>query len=114
MRSRLKIFTCSSGMQSCQDFLLCETAVTSLHLVCIDGDTLREPNAVSWGRSRFQMCSQVGVIAVFSKKVLHDVGYWSLDMIINDIDVIRTLQSSGWYVLYKFWYFVMKLAEFLK
>jgi biofilm PGA synthesis N-glycosyltransferase PgaC len=116
------------------------------YLVCIDGDALLEPNAVSWLAARLQLRPQVGgatgnprirnrrtllgklqvgefttiiglikrtqmnygklftmagVIAAFRKKALHDVGYWSPDMITDDIDVTWKLQSSGWYVLYE-------------
>lgn len=116
------------------------------YLICIDGDALLEPNAVSWLASRLQMRPQVGgvtgnprirnrstllgklqvgefttiiglikrtqmnygkiftmagVIAAFRKKALHEVGYWSPDMITDDIDVTWKLQRSGWYVLYE-------------
>lgn len=116
------------------------------YLVCIDGDALLEPNAVSWLAARLQLRPQVGgvtgnprirnrrsllgklqvgefttiiglikrtqmnygklftmagVIAAFRKKALHDVGYWSPDMITDDIDVTWKLQGSGWYVLYE-------------
>lgn len=45
--------------------------------------------------------TMAGVIAAFKKKALHDVGYWSPDMVTDDIDVTWKLQSSGWYVLFE-------------
>jgi biofilm PGA synthesis N-glycosyltransferase PgaC len=37
-----------------------------------------------------------GVIAAFRKSALHDVGYWSPDMITEDIDISWKLQLAGW------------------
>ncbi len=116
------------------------------YLICIDGDALLEPNAVTWLAYRLQMRPQIGgvtgnprirnrrtllgklqvgefttiiglikrtqmnygkiftmagVIAAFRKRALHDVGYWSPDMITDDIDVTWKLQRAGWYVLYE-------------
>lgn len=116
------------------------------YLICIDGDALLEPNAVSWLASRLQMRPQIGgvtgnprirnrrtllgklqvgefttiiglikrtqmnygkiftmagVIAAFRKRALHDVGYWSPDMVTDDIDITWKLQRAGWYVLYE-------------
>lgn len=45
--------------------------------------------------------TMAGVIAAFRKRALHDVGYWSPEMLTDDIDVTWKLQSSGWYVLYE-------------
>ncbi|MDD2767776.1 MAG: poly-beta-1,6-N-acetyl-D-glucosamine synthase [Methylococcus sp.] len=37
-----------------------------------------------------------GVIAAFRKTALHEVGYWSNDMITEDIDISWKLQLAGW------------------
>ena len=37
-----------------------------------------------------------GVIAAFRKSALHDVGYWSNDMVTEDIDISWKLQLAGW------------------
>ncbi len=116
------------------------------YLICIDGDALLEPNAVSWLVARLQMRPQIGgvtgnprirnrstllgklqvgefstiiglikrtqmtygkiftvagVVAAFRKKALFEVGYWSPEMITDDIDVTWKLQRSGWFVLYE-------------
>ena len=42
-----------------------------------------------------------GVVAAFRREALHDVGYWSPDMITDDIDITWNLQRKGWYVLYE-------------
>lgn len=116
------------------------------YLICIDGDALLEPNAVSWLTFRLQMRPQIGgvtgnprirnrrtllgklqvgefttiiglikrtqmnygkiftmagVIAAFRKRALHDVGYWSPEMLTDDIDITWKLQKAGWYVVYE-------------
>ena len=42
-----------------------------------------------------------GVVCAFRKRALHDVGYWSLGAITEDIDISWRLQLHGWYVLYE-------------
>ncbi len=37
-----------------------------------------------------------GVIGAFRRSALHDVGYWSPDMITEDIDISWKLQLAGW------------------
>lgn len=37
-----------------------------------------------------------GVIAAFRRSALHQVGYWSSDMITEDIDISWKLQMAGW------------------
>lgn len=37
-----------------------------------------------------------GVIAAFRKSALHQVGYWSNDMVTEDIDISWKLQLAGW------------------
>lgn len=41
-----------------------------------------------------------GVVAAFRKEALHNIGYWSPEMITDDIDITWKLQQSGWYVRY--------------
>jgi poly-beta-1,6-N-acetyl-D-glucosamine synthase len=110
-------------------------------LVCIDGDALLGPEAISWmvrhfldsprvgavtGNPRIRTRSTLlgkiqvgefsaivglikraqrvygtvftvsGVIAAFRKAALHDVGYWSNDMVTEDIDISWKLQLGGW------------------
>ncbi|QFY43888.1 poly-beta-1,6 N-acetyl-D-glucosamine synthase [Candidatus Methylospira mobilis] len=118
-------------------------ALLSRHefLVCIDGDALLAPEAVSWmvrhflknprvgavtGNPRIRTRSTLlgkiqvgefsaivglikraqrfygrlftvsGVIAAFRKSALHSVGYWSNDMVTEDIDISWKLQLKGW------------------
>jgi biofilm PGA synthesis N-glycosyltransferase PgaC len=42
-----------------------------------------------------------GVVAAFRKRALHDVGYWSTDMITEDIDISWKLQTHFWDVRYE-------------
>ncbi len=41
-----------------------------------------------------------GVVAAFRKEALHDIGYWSPEMLTDDIDITWKLQQAGWYVRY--------------
>lgn len=42
-----------------------------------------------------------GVIACFRKSALHDVGYWSTDMVTEDIDISWRLQMRQWDIRYE-------------
>ncbi|MEO6698789.1 MAG: poly-beta-1,6-N-acetyl-D-glucosamine synthase [Paraperlucidibaca sp.] len=42
-----------------------------------------------------------GVITAFRKSAVHQVGYWSADMLTEDIDVTWKLQRSGWDVRFE-------------
>lgn len=42
-----------------------------------------------------------GVITAFRKSAVHEVGYWSADMLTEDIDVTWKLQRAGWEVRYE-------------
>jgi biofilm PGA synthesis N-glycosyltransferase PgaC len=42
-----------------------------------------------------------GVIAAFRKSALHDVGYWSPDMVTEDIDISWKLQLAGWVIRFE-------------
>ncbi len=47
-------------------------------------------------RTYGQIFTVSGVIAGFRKTALHDVGYWSPDMVTEDIDISWKLQLAGW------------------
>lgn len=42
-----------------------------------------------------------GVIAAFRKSALHQVGYWSNDMVTEDIDISWKLQLAGWSIRFE-------------
>lgn len=42
-----------------------------------------------------------GVVAAFRRSALHDVGYWALDMVTEDIDISWSLQLNKWDVRYE-------------
>ncbi len=42
-----------------------------------------------------------GVIAGFRKSALHSVGYWSNDMVTEDIDISWKLQLDGWSIRFE-------------
>ncbi|BBL59032.1 poly-beta-1,6-N-acetyl-D-glucosamine synthase [Methylomonas koyamae] len=42
-----------------------------------------------------------GVIAGFRKTALHDVGYWSPDMVTEDIDISWKMQLAGWAIRFE-------------
>lgn len=42
-----------------------------------------------------------GVVSAFRKTALHDVGYWSLDMVTEDIDISWQLQTRHWDIRYE-------------
>lgn len=42
-----------------------------------------------------------GVVAAFRKSALHDVGYWSVDMITEDIDITWKLHIRSWEIEYQ-------------
>lgn len=42
-----------------------------------------------------------GVIAGFRKTALHQVGYWSPDMVTEDIDISWKLQLAGWHIRFE-------------
>ncbi len=52
-------------------------------------------------RTYGQIFTVSGVIAAFRKSALHDVGYWSNDMITEDIDISWKLQLGGWTILFE-------------
>ncbi len=42
-----------------------------------------------------------GVVCGFRKRALHEVGYWGMDMLTDDIDVTWRLQEGGWRIRYE-------------
>lgn len=42
-----------------------------------------------------------GVITAFRRSAVHGVGYWSADMLTEDIDITWKLQRAGWRVLFE-------------
>ena len=121
-------------------------AARSEYLVCIDGDALLAPDAVSYlvaplvnhshvaavtgnprvrtrstliGRIQVGEFSSIiglikrtqrvygrvftvsGVCTAFRRKALDDVGYWSLDMVTEDIDITWKLQRAHWTIFYE-------------
>ena len=118
----------------------------SEYLVCIDGDAILDPDAVSFlvrpmldnprvgavtGNPRVRTRSTLvgivqvgefssiiglikrtqrvygqvftvsGVIAAFRRQALDRVGYWSLDMVTEDIDISWKLQRDHWSIFYE-------------
>ncbi len=116
------------------------------YLVCIDGDSILEPDAVNWMMRHFLQNPRVGaitgkpkirnrstilgklqvgefsaiigmikraqsiygkifavsgVVTAFRKAALHDIGYWSTDMITEDIDVCWRMQIRHWSVKFE-------------
>lgn len=116
------------------------------HFVCIDGDALLDPHAVSWmishlisgprvgavtgnprirnrstllGRLQVGEFSSIigmikraqrtygrlftvsGVICAFRRTALHRAGYWSDDMVTEDIDISWRLQRDHWDIRYE-------------
>lgn len=47
-------------------------------------------------RSFGRLFTVSGVITAFRKSAVHDVGYWSADMLTEDIDITWKLQRAGW------------------
>lgn len=121
-------------------------AANSEYLVCIDGDAILDPDAVSFlvrpmldnprvgavtgnprVRTRSTLVGMVqvgefssiiglikrtqriygqvftvsGVIAAFRRQALDRVGYWSLDMVTEDIDISWKLQRDHWSIFYE-------------
>lgn len=121
-------------------------AANNEFLICVDGDALLHPNAISWmvfhlnsgprvgavtGNPRIVNRSSLlgklqvgefssiiglmkraqrvygriftvsGVIAGFRRTALHRIGYWSEDMVTEDIDVSWRLQLDHWDIRYE-------------
>ncbi len=116
------------------------------YLVCIDGDSIIEPDAIDWmmrhflnnprvgavtGKPKIRNRSTIlgklqvgefsaiigmikraqsiygkifavsGVVTAFRKAALHDIGYWSTDMITEDIDVCWRMQIRHWSIKFE-------------
>ena len=52
-------------------------------------------------RSFGRLFTVSGVITAFRKSAVHEVGYWSADMLTEDIDITWKLQRSGWDVRFE-------------
>lgn len=52
-------------------------------------------------RSFGRLFTVSGVITAFRKSAVHQVGYWSADMLTEDIDITWKLQRAGWDVLFE-------------
>jgi biofilm PGA synthesis N-glycosyltransferase PgaC len=52
-------------------------------------------------RSFGRLFTVSGVITAFRKSAVHDVGYWSADMLTEDIDITWKLQRAGWDVRFE-------------
>jgi poly-beta-1,6-N-acetyl-D-glucosamine synthase len=52
-------------------------------------------------RSFGRLFTVSGVIAAFRKSAVHQVGYWSPDMLTEDIDITWKLQRAGWDVRFE-------------
>ena len=52
-------------------------------------------------RSFGRLFTVSGVITGFRKSAVHEVGYWSPDMLTEDIDITWKLQSNGWDVRFE-------------
>ena len=52
-------------------------------------------------RSFGRLFTVSGVITGFRKAAIHEVGYWSPDMLTEDIDITWKLQSNGWDVRFE-------------
>ncbi|MFL9911381.1 poly-beta-1,6-N-acetyl-D-glucosamine synthase [Paraburkholderia sp. RL17-337-BIB-A] len=116
------------------------------YLMCIDGDSLLDKEAIGWmlrhfiddasvgavtGNPRIRTRSSLlgrmqvgefssivglikrtqhmygrlltvsGVVSMFRKRALQEVGYWSSDMLTEDIDISWKLQVQGWRVYFE-------------
>jgi biofilm PGA synthesis N-glycosyltransferase PgaC len=116
------------------------------YLVCIDGDSILDPNAITWMmyhfltgprvgavtgnpriRNRSTLLGKIqigefsaivgmikrsqriygrvftvsGVIAAFRKSAIHKIGYWSRDMVTDDIDISWRLELNHWNIRYE-------------
>jgi len=115
-------------------------------LLCIDGDALPDPDAITYMLPHFLRLDKVGavtgnprirnrstmlgrmqvgefssiiglikrtqqlygrlmtvsgVMAMFRRRAIEDVGYWSPDMLTEDIDISWKLQIGGWLIRYE-------------
>ena len=52
-------------------------------------------------RSFGRLFTVSGVITAFRKSAVHEIGYWSADMLTEDIDVTWKLQRAGWDVCFE-------------
>jgi len=144
--SRLRVVNLHTNQGKAMGLRTAALLANSEFLVCIDGDALLAPEAVTWMvrhflnnpkvgavtgnpriRNRSTLLGRIqvgefsaivgmikraqrsygrvftvsGVIAAFRKSALHDVGYWSNDMVTEDIDISWKLQLAGWSIYFE-------------
>lgn len=142
----LRVVNLASNQGKAMGLRTAALLANSEYLICIDGDALLAPEAVTWMvrhfianpgvgavtgnpriRNRSTLLGRIqvgefsaivgmikraqrtyghiftvsGVIAAFRKSALHDVGYWSNDMVTEDIDISWKLQLAGWTILFE-------------
>lgn len=143
---RLRVLNFEANQGKAAALKAAALAANSEYLVCIDGDTLLDPHAITWMMRHFlngprvgavtgnprvrtrstlvgkiqvgefssiiglikraqraygQVFTVSGVISGFRKTALHRVGYWSLDMLTEDIDISFKLQRDHWQIRYE-------------
>lgn len=144
--SRLRVVHLAENQGKAMAMRMGALSANSEYLVCIDGDAILDPDAVSFlvrpmldnprvgavtgnprVRTRSTLVGMVqvgefssiiglikrtqriygqvftvsGVIAAFRRQALDRVGYWSLDMITEDIDISWKLQRDHWSIFYE-------------
>ncbi|MDX3904303.1 MAG: poly-beta-1,6-N-acetyl-D-glucosamine synthase [Pigmentiphaga sp.] len=142
----LEVIAINDGSKDGTAPMLDALAARSDYLVCIDGDAVLAPDAVSYlvhpliahprvgavtgnprVRTRSTLIGRVqvgefssiiglikrtqrvygqvftvsGVVAAFRRQALDRVGYWSLDMVTEDIDISWKLQRDHWSIFYE-------------
>lgn len=143
---RLKVVHLAENQGKAMALHMGALASRSEYLVCIDGDAVLDPDAVSFlvrpmldnprvgavtGNPRIRTRSTLigkvqvgefssiiglikrtqrvygqvftisGVVAAFRRQALDRVGYWSLDMVTEDIDISWKLQRDHWSIFYE-------------
>lgn len=143
---RLRVLHLAQNQGKAMALRMGALAANSEYLVCIDGDAILDPDAVSYlvaplldnprvgavtgnprvrtrstliGRIQVGEFSSIvglikrtqrvygqvftvsGAVAAFRRSALVRVGYWSLDMVTEDIDVSWKLQRDHWSIFYE-------------
>lgn len=143
---RLRVIHLAQNQGKAMALRMGALAARSEYLVCIDGDAILDPDAVSYlvaplldnprvgavtgnprVRTRSTLIGRVqvgefssivglikrtqrvygqvftvsGVVAAFRRSALDRVGYWSLDMVTEDIDISWKLQRDHWSIFFE-------------
>lgn len=146
LHPRLRVLHLSENQGKAMALRMGALAANSEYLVCIDGDAILDPDAVTFlvrpmldiprvgavtgnprVRTRSTLVGMVqvgefssiiglikrtqriygqvftvsGAIAAFRRQALDRVGYWSLDMVTEDIDISWKLQCDHWSIFYE-------------